>query len=64
MKRQILEHKRFKFISGCCPGHDQYPVETYNGKTSKKARSKGIKKEHRVARRISKQNLRALSSVG
>jgi hypothetical protein len=55
MRREILQHKRMKIISGCCPGHDDWPRETYRGKRSKHARSRDIKKEHRYARRKTKQ---------
>ena len=43
---------------GCCPGHDKFPNETYNSRRSKKARSRDIKKEHRVVRRILKQEIK------
>jgi hypothetical protein len=56
MKRQILDSKRARDISGCCPGHDTYPVETYRGRLSKIARARDKKKEHRYIRRITKQN--------
>lgn len=39
------------------PGHDDYPSDTYRNRRSKKARAKGIKKEHRHARRVKKQML-------
>ncbi len=51
MKRDILLFKRYKMISGCCPVHDPYPDSTYRNLRSIRARSQGIKKEHRFARR-------------
>jgi hypothetical protein len=55
MKREILNIHRC--VSGCCPGHDQFSDSTYKNNRSKRARSRDIKKEHRAARRISKQNI-------
>lgn len=55
MKRQILELTRD--VTDCCPGHDQYPNETYRGKRSKHARSRDKKIEHQHARSILKQIL-------
>jgi hypothetical protein len=60
MKRDILNHKRG--VTGCCPGHDQYPAETYNSRRSKKARSKTKKQEHQHARSLAKQ--RTLAEIG
>lgn len=57
MRRDILQHHRHKDISGCCPGHDAWPVECYRNNRSKRARSKCIKREHRNARRVSKMKL-------
>lgn len=57
MRRDILVTKRIKDISGCCPGHDQWPVETYGSRRSKRARSRDKKLEHRVARTILKRML-------
>lgn len=54
MKREIIE---IKHPGNCCPGHDEYPCETYKNNRSKRARSKGIKLEHRYVRRIKKLNL-------
>lgn len=42
---------------GCCPGHDKFPNDSYNSRRSKKARARDIKKEHRMVRRILKQNV-------
>lgn len=55
MKREILKLKRH--VCGCCPGHDDYPNESYKSSRSKHARSRDIKKEHRHARRVQRQNL-------
>jgi hypothetical protein len=55
MKREI---KQLKFLGSCCPGHDKYPNESYRNRRSKKARSKGVKKEHRTARRIVRQRMK------
>jgi len=58
MKRDILATKRMKHISGCCPGHDQFPVETYGSRLSQRARSRHKKVEHQAARSIAKRALR------
>ena len=50
MKRQILSLKRG--VCGCCPGHDDYPNESYNNRRSKKARARDKKKEHQHARHL------------
>ena len=52
MRREIKEVKLERNVSGCCPGHDDYPVETYKNRRSKKARSRDKKKEHRYVRRV------------
>lgn len=54
MKREIID---IKHPGNCCPGHDDYPCETYKNNRSKKARSKGIKLEHRYVRRVKKLDL-------
>lgn len=54
MRREIETVKRRRDISGCCPGHDDYPVESYKNRRSKAARAEGIKKEHRAFRRVSR----------
>lgn len=56
MKREILNHKRG--VCGCCPGHDEFPTETYNNNRSKQARSRDKKLEHQVARTINKRKLK------
>lgn len=54
MKREIKDIKR---ITPCCPGHDDWPSETYKSRRSKKARARDKAKEHRYVRRIKKQTL-------
>lgn len=54
MKREILTFRRMKHVSGCCPGHDDYPTEKYRNNRSTRARSRDKKKEHRHARRVIK----------
>lgn len=59
MKREILHHSPFNWnISGCCPGHDVYPSETYKSRRSKKARARDKKLEHQHARSIAKRNMK------
>lgn len=57
MKRDILRIRLGKMISGCCPGHDDYPNSSYKNRKSKKARAKGKKVEHRYFRRVMKQKI-------
>lgn len=52
MKREIINYTK---VGRCCPGHDNYPCETYSSRRSKKARARDKAKEHRHARRASKQ---------
>jgi hypothetical protein len=54
MKREILDIMK---IDQCCPGHDDFPNDTYKNNRSKKARNRDIKVEHRYARRIKSQLL-------
>lgn len=54
MRREIETAKLRRNISGCCPGHDDYPNQSYKNRRSKAARSEGIKKEHRAFRRVSR----------
>ena len=56
MKREI--RKIHPKCADCCPGHDTYPNDTYSNVRSKRARSKGKKKEHREVRRNAKHNLK------
>ena len=57
MRRQILDIMPGHNTTGCCPGHDTYPADTYNSNRSKRARARDIKKEHRHARRVLKQQI-------
>lgn len=50
MKRDILTFKRKFHIDGCCPGHDDFPSDTYKNKRSKKARAYGKQIEHQYVR--------------
>lgn len=52
MQREILKFKRKKFINGCCPGHDDFPDETYKSRRSKKARARDKRVEHQYARSL------------
>lgn len=51
MKRELLTLKRGHHVTGCCPGHDSFPGETYSNRRSQKARARGKAKEHRYVRR-------------
>ncbi|ANA49246.1 hypothetical protein PMW_121 [Pseudomonas phage phiPMW] len=55
MKREVKDLMR---VYQCCPGHDDWPCDTYKNRRSKKARSRDIAKEHRYVRRVKKQNLK------
>jgi hypothetical protein len=55
MKREIFLLIR---VDQCCPGHDDWPNQTYKNNRSKRARSNDIKKEHRFVRRKQKHLLR------
>jgi hypothetical protein len=55
MKREVLTYNRL--LCGCCPGHDQYPGDTYKNRRSKKARAKGKKAEHKLARTLRKRSM-------
>jgi len=61
MKREITD---VYYPGYCCPGHDDYPGDTYRNRRSKKARAKGIKKEHRHARRVKKHMLNVYVKEG
>ena len=56
MKREILSRK--PAVCGCCPGHDVYPTETYNGRPSIKARARDKKLEHQHVRALVKREIR------
>jgi hypothetical protein len=60
MKREIITRKRG--VCGCCPGHDQYPAETYGSRRSVKARARDKKKEHQHARTIAKREVSSESN--
>lgn len=55
MKREILNHKLGGIISGCCPGHDDWPIETYRNRRSKAARSRDIRREHKYVRTLARR---------
>lgn len=58
MKREILDAIPHNWnITGCCPGHDVYPDDTYSSRRSKKARARDKKKEHQHARSIAKREM-------
>jgi hypothetical protein len=61
MKREILDAKRGLHISGCCPGHDDFPIDSYRNRRSKHARSRDKKNEHKYVRRIKKLVLKTLT---
>lgn len=50
MKREI--QNLLRHVSGCCPGHDKYPDDTYRSNRSKRARARDKKAEHQHARSI------------
>ena len=52
MKREILNVAPGYHTTGCCPGHDDYPADSYNNRRSKHARARDKAKEHRHARRV------------
>jgi hypothetical protein len=45
-------------MRGCCPGHDEFPRETYNSRRSKKRHRLDTKKKRREFRRKQRQKLR------
>lgn len=57
MRREIRTIKGH-VVSGCCPGHDDYPNDSYSNRRSKKARSRDKAREHRTARRIIGQKMK------
>jgi hypothetical protein len=63
MKREILLTKRMKHVSGCCPGHDTFPNDTYASRRSKKARARDKQAEHQAARSIQKRAIVADSAL-
>lgn len=50
MRREILDYYPGDNTTGCCPGHDNYPNQTYRSRRSKRARARDKKKEHQHAR--------------
>jgi hypothetical protein len=58
MKREIFTFQQGHNITGCCPGHDTWPNDTYRSNRSKRARARDIKKEHRYVRRILNSRLK------
>ena len=46
-----------KADSGCCPGHDKFPRETYGTRTSLKAKRKTDRCAHKRARKWAKNEL-------
>jgi len=42
---------------GCCPGHDKFPLEAYNCRTSEHARARDKRTAHKCARARAKQAL-------
>jgi len=58
MKREILNYKRGIDINGCCPGHDDWPDETYRNRNSKRARSKDKQKEHQYVRSLRRKKMK------
>lgn len=64
MKREIKNVKSAKSLDQCCPGHDDFPCDTYRNRRSKKARSKGIAREHRYVRRIVKLSDKNTNPLG
>ena len=52
MRRELLSIKCKSCVNGCCPGHDDFPNQTYRSRRSKAARARDKAVEHRYARRI------------
>lgn len=57
MRREIEVYKGPRRMDQCCPGHDDWPNDTYRNRRSKAARARDIKREHRYIRRVLKLNL-------
>ena len=53
MKKQGIKRKDF----GCCPGHDKFPNETYNTRTSMKAKRRTDQLANKRARAWGKVEL-------
>lgn len=43
--------------SGCCPGHDKFPSESYNSSRSRRAHAKARRIAHKRARARARQEL-------
>lgn len=52
MRREIKDIRGPKRLDPCCPGHDDWPNDTYKSRRSKRARSRDKGREHRFVRRI------------
>lgn len=50
--------------SGCCPGHDKFPSETYDNNRSKRAQTRDTKLQHRRGRREASRLLAEELTVG
>jgi hypothetical protein len=57
MQRQLMQFDGHSADCWCCPGHDKFPDQTYKNNRSKRARSRDIKKEHKIVRTLFKRNL-------
>jgi hypothetical protein len=64
MKREILNLDNHRKNNWCCPGHDKWPEDTYSKNRSKKQCAVFKTKEHRLARRIAKLELKQSSLIG
>lgn len=45
-------------FASCCPGHDKWPVESYDSRCSMHKFRRMVKKLHRRGRRVAKHALR------
>lgn len=57
MKRELVDLWDGKDPGNCCPGHDNFPCETYKNARSLRARSRDKKIEHRYVRRVKEYRL-------
>lgn len=64
MRREIETIKGPRRMDYCCPGHDEWPNDTYRNRRYKKARSRDKKLEHRYARHIHTNALRLVVRDG
>jgi hypothetical protein len=58
MRREIEQLYGPKTLDQCCPGHDEFPNDTYRNRRSKRARARDKAVEHRFVRRARKRELR------